>query len=181
MDLAGMKIRVDDSSNSLFFKDFTLSDINVVKLLIQYRYKYDNYLYSDNNNFFNEAGEIQSMNEEIILTYISLDQTIVDCDFSPEQLKLIGLYEHGFTVREMANELGLGSYTHIKKKFNTICNQIIKQNLWNWRKTHYLHGLGLKSKRCSKCKGNLPATDEFYSLNNGSQDGYHSQCKKCKK
>lgn len=180
MNLAGIKIRVDDSSNSLFFKDFTLSDINAIKLLIQYRYKYDSYLYSEKNLFYGEAGEIQSMNEEIILTYISLDQTIVECNFSPEQLKLIGLYEHGFTIREMVNELGLGSDKYIRKKFNTICNQIIKQNLWNWRKTHYTHTLKLKSKKCSKCKEFLPAMDEFFTTKNDTQDGFHPYCRKCK-
>jgi hypothetical protein len=178
--LAKIKVRKDVSDKSLFFEHLTLSDISVVKLLIEYRYKYDIYLYSENNNFFNVAGEIQTMNEELILTYVDLDKTIVQCDFSLDQLKMIGLYGHGFTIREMATELGLGSYTHIKKKFNTICNQIVKQNLWNWRKTHYLHELGLRSKKCSKCKSSLPATDEFFSPSNQTTDGFFRYCKKCR-
>lgn len=181
MDLADIKIKVDDSSSSLFYKNLTLSDVNVVRLLIEYRYKYDNYLYSDMNYFFDSAGEVQSVNIEMLLTYVALDETIKQCNFNKNQLMIINFYEHGYTHKEIAEKIGLGSNDNIRKRINTICKEIVKQNLWNWRIEVYRNVLDLKMKSCSKCMNLLPVTDEFFSLNKDSNDMFHSQCKRCKK
>lgn len=173
-------VKVDLHSKGLFYKDLTLSDINVVRLLIEFRYKYDNYLYSISDNAFDVAGEVQGINTEMLLTYVALDEAIEKCNLSEEQLKIIELYEHGYTHKEIAEELGMGSKENIKKRINTICKEVMKQNLWDWRKMIYKNALDLKMKKCSKCKDELPATDEFYSPLQHTRDGFHSQCKRCK-
>ncbi|WP_144509946.1 hypothetical protein [Bacillus sp. FJAT-22090] len=175
--MSGMKL--DLNSKDLFYRDLTISDVNVVRLLIEFRYKYDNYLYSVSNNAFDVAGEVQGVNTEMLLTYAALDETIKECNLSEEQMKIIELYEHGLTHQEIAIELGMGSKENIKKRINTICKEVVKQNLWNWRKVNYKNTLDLKMKKCSKCKDELPATDEFYYSKNDSEDGFHSQCKSC--
>lgn len=173
-------VKIDLNSKGLFYKDLTLSDINVVRLLIEFRYKYDNYLYSESNNTFDVAGEVQGVNTDMLLTYVALDQAIEKCKFSEEQIKIIRMYEHGYTHQEIATDLGMGSKENIRKRINTICKEIMKQNLWDWRIKTYKNELDLKFKKCSKCKSELPATDEFYSPLAHTKDGFHSQCKRCK-
>lgn len=175
------KMKVDTDSKSLFYKDLTLSDVNVVRLLIEFRYKYDNYLYSISDNAFDIAGEVQGINTDMLLTYVALDEAIKKCKLSEEQLRIIHLYEHGHTHKEIAVELGMGSKENIKKRINTICKEIMKQNLWDWRRTTYKNTFDMKLKKCSKCKDELPATDEFYTNKNDSLDTFHPYCRKCKK
>lgn len=175
------KMKVDTDSKSLFYKDLTLSDVNVVRLLIEFRYKYDNYLYSVSDSAFDVAGEVQGINTDMLLTYVALDEAIKKCNLSEEQLRIIQLYEHGYTHKEIAVELGMGSKENIKKRINTICKEIMKQNLWDWRKTTYRHTFDMKTKKCSKCRDELPAIDEFYGKDDRNKDGCKSYCRKCEK
>lgn len=174
-------VKVDLHSKGMFYKDLTLSDINVVRLLIEFRYKYDNYLYSVSDNAFDVAGEVQGINTEMLLTYVALDKAIEKCNLNEEQLKIIKLYEHGYTHKEIAIELGKGTKENVRKRINTICREIMKQNLWDWRKHTYTKTLGMKLKKCSKCRDELPATDEFYGSDNRNKDGCKSYCRMCEK
>lgn len=174
-------VKVDLISKGLFYKDLTLSDINVIRLLIEFRHKYDNYLYSESNNAFDVAGEVQGVNTDMLLTYVALDETIKKCNLSEEQLRIIKLYEHGYTHKEIAVELGMESDVNIKKRINTICREIMKQNLWDWRKVTYRNIFDMKLKECSRCRDELPATDEFFSPDNRNIEGFHSTCKRCRK
>lgn len=173
-------VKVDLVSKGLFYRDLTLSDINVVRLLIEFRYKYDNYLYSVSDNMFDVAGEVQGINTDMLLTYVALDQAIKKCNLSAEQLRIIELYEHGYTHKEIATELGMDSKENIKKRINTICKEIMKQNLWDWRKHTYSNTFEMKTKKCSKCKDLLPTTDEFYFYDK-TNNTHKSMCKKCMK
>lgn len=172
-------VKIDLESKGLFYKNLTISDVNVVRLLIEFRYKYDNYLYNEMDNRFDVAGEAQGINTEVLLTYAALDQTIKQCGFSDAQLQIIKLYEHGYSYKEIAENLGLESNENIRKRLNTICKEIVKQNLWQWRMTIYQHTLNLKSKECSKCKTKIPAIDEFFGQDARNKDGCKSYCRKC--
>lgn len=172
-------VKIDLESKGLFYKNLTFSDINVVRLLIEFRYKYDNYLYSEMNNTYDVAGEVQGINTELLSTYASLDQIINQCAFNESQLQIIKLYEHGYSYKEIAEKLGLKSNENIRKRLNTICKEIVKQNLWNWRMTIYHHTLNLKLKDCSKCKNKFPAIDEFFGQDARNKDGCKSYCRKC--
>ena len=172
-------VKIDIDSKGLFYKNLTISDVNVVRLLIEFRYKYDNYLYNQADNTFDVAGEAQGINTEMLLTYAALDQTIKRCEFSEVQLEIIKLYEHGYTYKEIAEHLGLKSNENIRKRLNTICKEIVKQNLWQWRMMIYEHTLNLKLKECSKCKTKLPVTDEFFGQDARNKDGCKSCCRKC--
>lgn len=162
------------------FKDLTFSDINVVRLLMEYRYKYDPYSGFEADANFDIAGTVSSANVEVIATFASLDDLIRQCKFDETQLKIIQLAEDGYTLKEMAALIGLSHGDNIKKRMNTICKEIVKMNLWNWRKVTYQVELGLKTKKCSNCKEDLPATFEFFSDDNRNKDGFHSICKKCR-
>lgn len=178
MDLGSVK--VDLHGKEMFYKDLTLSDIDALQLLIEYRYKYDKYSGHETNNAFNEAGEITDMNTEIIVTYASLDQLIKQCQFSKDQLKILTMIEQGYVMKEIADELGLRHENNIRQRLDKIVRDIAKMNERNWRKSVYVHKMELKTKQCSKCKENLPATDEFFSPSNQNWDGYFSYCRECR-
>ena len=171
--------KIDLHSKERFYQDLTLSDIDVLQLLIEYRYKYDKYVGHESNNMFTEAGEVVDVNVEVIATYASLDQLIKQCEFSKEQMKILEMIEQGYVMKEIAIELGLRDESNIRQRLNKIVRDVAKMNERNWRKSVYIHELDLKTKRCSKCKEHLPATDEFYYGKDDNEDGYHKSCKMC--
>jgi len=179
MDLGSVK--VDLHGKERFYQDLTLSDIDVLQLLIEYRYKYDKYVGHETNNMFTEAGDVVDVNVEVIATYASLDQLIKQCKFNKEQMKILEMIEQGYVMKEIADELKLRSENNIRSRLDRILRNIAKANEWNWRKSTYIHKLELKSKQCGKCKEHLPATDEFYTGKNDASDGFHPYCRKCKK
>ena len=173
-------VKVDLHSKELLYKNMFLSDIEVVQLLIEYRYKYDGNFQITPNNMFSEAGEITQVNHEAIVTYASLDNLINSCNFNKEQLKIIEMIEQGNELKEIANELGFSHSKNVRKRLNTILKDIVQMNDREWRKVVYVDKLELKTKRCSKCKEDLPATDEFFSPSNQNSDGYFNYCKQCR-
>ena len=161
------------------FKDLTFSDINVVRLLMEYRYKYDPYSGFQSDATFDVAGTISPVNAEVIATFASLDELIKKCKFDETQLKIIKLTEEGYTLKEIATLIGLSHTDNIKKRMNKICKDIVKMNLWDWRRVTYKNVLGLKNKTCSKCKEELPAVDEFF-IYDSTNNVFKSACKMCK-
>ena len=178
MDLGGVKRDVFKQERE--FKGLSLSDVNVVRLLMEYRYKYDMYTGFEADATFDVAGSISPVNNEVIATFASLDELIEQCKFNDTQLKIIKLTEDGYTLKEIATLIGLSNTDNIKKRMNKICKDIVKMNLWNWRKVIYTNDLGLKSKTCSKCKEDLPAVEEFFSPSNQNSDGFFNYCKVCR-
>jgi len=174
-------VKVDLHGKEMFYKDLTLSDIDVVQLLIEFRYKYDKYAGFETNNFFQEAGEVADVNQEAIATYAALDVLIEECKFTKEQMKILKMIEQGYIMKEIADELGLISEDNIRQRLNKIIRDITKANERNWRKIIYVNKLDLKTKGCSKCKEMLPATNEFFSDDLRNKEGLHSMCKSCRK
>lgn len=166
------------TNKDIMYQPFVINDINVVELLIEFRYKYDENHFLENGSMFYVTGA-KPINQELVATYVSLDEAIKDCKFSEQQLKLIKMTEQGYTHREIASVIGV-DYQNVKKMLKTIYKAIVKENERQWRKTTYTNSLGLKTKKCGKCKEDLPATNEFYSDNKTAKDGLLSICKKCR-
>ena len=120
------------------------------------------------------------LNEEVLLTYASLDSYIDKCKFNTEQLKILEMMSHGFSYREIAFELGLNPST-IPGRLTTIYKRIARENEREWRKVTYTNKLNLKTKNCSRCKEDLPATVEFYREHPKTKDGFQTRCKECEK
>jgi DNA-binding CsgD family transcriptional regulator len=177
MDLGSVK--VDLYSSDLRYKIYTLADVEVVELLLRYRYKYDPYLYLQPNNNFTQAGDIEPLNSEAIVLFQDLDRLINNSGLSNEQLKIIKLVQDGYTLEQMIVILGVSNKGIISRKLKVIYKKIINKNLWDWRKVIYTTVLDLKTKQCSKCKENLPATEEFFYVKDDTEDGFHKQCKTC--
>ena len=164
------------TNRDYLFVPFTLNDINVVELLIEFRYKYDDNLFLENGSIMDVTGT-KAINQEVVATYASLDSTIEKCKFSEQQINMIKMVEQGYTQEEISNEFKIGN--NVSKLMKTIYKAIVKENERQWRKVHYTRTLGLKTVGCSKCNEQLPATDEFFNYDS-TNSRYKSSCKKCR-
>ena len=167
------------SNRDLMFQPFTLNDENVIELLIEFRYKYDDNLFLGGNNVLDVTG-VKAINQEVVATYASLERLIKQCNFSEQQLTLLKMVEQGYTHREIADVVKI-EQNNIARTLKTIYKTIAKENERQWRKSIYVNTLGLKTKQCNKCKENLPATHEFFAEKKDSKDLLHPYCRKCKK
>src|SRR5690606_206759 len=137
--------------------------------LLQYRFDYDKHYMSKVNNHYDYAGDTFDFSQSMINTYATLDKLIEWCNFNSEQIEIIIMIQKGYTYQEIADKFGLSKNDNIRKKFNKICKDIVVTNNRIWRKYIYTNKLNLKTKKCSKCKEELPAVNEFFR---GRTDGY---------
>lgn len=161
------------------FQVYNLGDVNVIELLLSLRYKYDAKLFEGDELTPVLATGDNSFKEEIITTYLVLDEYIKKSKLTPIQTKIIDMVNEGYNYDEIGFELDIDS-TGIGNRLKTACRKIKKVNDREWRKSVYTNKLGLKTKSCSKCKEELPATSEFFGDLRHSRDGFHSQCRLCK-
>ncbi|AJK88673.1 MULTISPECIES: sigma-70 family RNA polymerase sigma factor [Lysinibacillus] len=163
------------TSKDTKYNQLVLSDITVIKELLTFRGSID-------DTSFNQgacATNSLKMNTDVISLFADLDE-LIKKSLNEEQIKLLSYITKDYSNYTIAKILGIPVKT-IGSRFNTICLKIKQENDRQWRKVTYINKLRLKTKICSKCREFLPATDEFFSLNNSSKDLFHSQCKKCKK
>ncbi len=163
------------TSKDTKYNQLVLSDITVIKELLTFRGSID-------DTSFNQgacATNSLKMNTDVISLFADLDE-LIKKSLNEEQIKLLSYITKDYSNYTIAKIFGIPVKT-IRSRFNTICLKIKQENDRQWRKVTYINKLRLKTKICSKCREFLPATDEFFSLNNSSKDLFHSQCKKCKK
>lgn len=170
------RVKIDLYKRELPFKNLTLSDINVVKWLILYRDKIDQYFLNKTDRFYDQAGNVKALNQELIALYASLDDLIKRCNFNKKQLRMIRYLECGYGF----NELPMFSDASMaRKSFNTICKRIVRENNRLWKIYVHKNKLNSELKKCSKCKEKLPKNGDFFGKNSKTKDGLQSVCKKC--
>lgn len=158
----------------LFFSDF-----KVVKWLIRLRDQIDPYYGDTLDRDYFSAGNVKDLNQEIICTYIYLDELIKMCNFDPIQLKIIKASFEGYSFAQMEKELRLGDQKNLRKRFNTICRKIVEANNYLWKiYTHRFYS-NTTFKKCAMCKKELPMHLDFFSLDLSNKDKFRSYCKKC--
>lgn len=174
-------VSIDIHKHEREFVNINLSDVNVIKYLLQFRDKVDSNFESSQNPNYNNAGNTGSLNQELIHLYAYLDELIEGCQFTPSNLELIKLVSRGYTFADIEDigEFGTSARS-IAKKFDTICKAITDYNdyLWaRWISDRYNKS---EKKQCSKCKELLPITKRFFSPDTRNKDGFHSICRKCR-
>lgn len=87
-------------------------------------------------------------------------------------------YIDGYSVEEIA-EMDGQTVRNINGILNSICKAISNEEERQWRIWSYTHKLELKSKKCSRCEEELPATDEFFGADDRNKEGFQGICKKC--
>ncbi|NBI28614.1 hypothetical protein ERL59_06565 [Chengkuizengella sp. YPA3-1-1] len=158
-----------------------LSDTNVVKWLILFRDKIDIYYKSNNDNFYINAGNVKEVNQELLNTYIYLDQLIIVSDLTEKQKALIELFYEGFTYRDIAYYTKTTAQ-RIERRLKSICTKICKTNKKRWIIWTHENYLNSEFKRCRSCHKNLPKTKSIYRVRSDFKgDGFYGECKECEK
>ncbi len=166
------------SNRDIYFQSFTLNDPAVIELLITHRYKYDDNMFLDYGDISGATGAY-SVNTEVVTTYVELDSLIAACKFTDYEMTLIRTFSLSYTLYEVSKIMQM-KIENMDKKMKTIYKRIAESNLRKWRTSIYADKLKLKNITCSKCKNDLPATEEFFAGDYSKKTGFRGICKNCR-
>jgi len=166
------------------WKPVNLSTYASIKGLLKFRYRFDKVRQSDSPLNLSEFFEYKdTFDENIVCTYVWLDDIIKRCNFNIAQQDILDMYMSGYSETDIALYT---KYTqqHIHQTLNRICRRIHKENYLDWY-YNYIYMNQLKAdfdfKKCGTCKKILPATRDFYGVDNNNRDGFKNTCKTCRK
>lgn len=175
-------VKIDIHKDESKYKHLSLSDINTIKLLIQYRKVIDPYYKIKVNYNIFESGDVKPLNQELIATYIDLDTLIDKTKLNEKQLYIIRELMDGATEEDIAEEFG--QYTHrITNMVDTICQRLKDTNDYLWKHEYiYLNHKKVEwnYKKCSKCGESLPATTQFFAPDRTGKYNLRSICRYCR-
>lgn len=161
----------------------SLSDVDSVKGLLKLRKDFDmifeNKYFTGDNDPNSASTHVADQMEEVICTYADLDKIISRTEFTLPQQAVLDRYMFGMDVLDIADELDV-DVRSVDKVLDALCNSIVEEGLREWRRWSYVHKMNMKTKKCSKCQEDLPATEEFFSPNEQGKDGFRNFCKKCR-
>jgi hypothetical protein len=174
-------VKIDTHKAEYQFQRITLSDIDCIKGLIKNRWMIDEYFESEINTNIYSAGDVKPLNQELICTYLDLDNLIKKAKLNDKQLAIIHMLMQGWTEEDIADEYKQ-DVTVIQSIFDTACEKIKKINDYEW-KYNYIYMNKKKVewdyKKCSKCGESKPKTDEFFRERSDSKDGFRNECREC--
>lgn len=174
-------VKIDIHKGELFYEQMTLSDPNVIKLLIKYRYKYDPYYMIEQERHFDVAGDVKPLNQEAIALYAALDETIKKCRFKKRQLDLLRYVEMGYEFADIRRIDDRYSNYSLSRMFDSIINKIAGINKYEWKIYIHKNYLDTEFKQCNKCKRELPRNHDFFTPDARNEDGLFGFCKMCRK
>lgn len=117
------------------FELLTLSDVNVVKYLLLNRRNIDKYYNEIQDNYFDNAGIIGDVNQELISLCASLDLILKEINLTNNQKEVLSLLEDGFTYSDIG-KMTKKSKQAIRKIFNSIARAIVRENNKRWKKIY---------------------------------------------
>lgn len=172
-------VQIDIQKREREFKTLSLSEANTVKWLLMFRDKVDEYFGEKQDVYFNNAGNVKAVNQELIGIYASLDNLISRCEFSEKQMEIIDMVCQGYSFKDISEITLEGNTQNCKRKFDTICKIIAEMDkyLWKvWANKVIVQG---NTKKCERCSNELPLTNYFFGRDKRNRDGLQSTCKKC--
>ena len=117
------------------------------------------------------------MMKKVLLVLLAL-LLLVGCSGEKKEEEIV---TDGFTIDSISDDVDPYSHVQISKGSESWAYvNGEKVNDRAWRRSVYVQKMQLKTKRCSHCKEHLPATDEFFTVDEGKPDMYHGRCKKCR-
>lgn len=172
-------IKIDIKKKDREWKYVNLGEIQSIRGLLKFRSKFD-ILHGADSARYNTDSDLYEFSEEIICTYISLDELISKCIFNKKQKDILELYMQGSTEEEIADELNL-IRQNVNGIIESICKKISDEFHESWVDNMYWNYIPIKHnyKLCSKCKKSFPATEKYFSPKQDNADGFQSFCKKC--
>lgn len=182
MGLVGI-IKTDIFKRERVWFNVNLSTPESVKGLLKHRKQLDlkfGRKFNDVNLNTTEV-DLSHQTDEVTCLYIWIDEILDRMNITKRQKDLLDRFINSSSELEIAMEDGQ-SVQNINRIINTICKNISGEALRDWRKWVYKEKLGMRTKNCSKCKSELPATIEFFRARRNSRgDGFYNQCKKCER
>lgn len=136
-------VSIDIHKNEREFEHLTLSDENVVKYLILYRSKVDVSYQASININIDQAGDLFEFNQELIVLYASLDNTIKHTKLTKRQEKLLEILFEGNTTQDAGEILGLKRNSTFEMLDRIVC-KIVETNNELWYYTSGNNGYILK-------------------------------------
>jgi DNA-binding CsgD family transcriptional regulator len=173
--------KIDRKKNEQEWKNVTLSEIDSIKGLLKYRYRFDIFKTLESATPIDKSSNIESLNEEIFVTYNMIDMVIKKCSFNDKQKQIINLYTQGYTEEDIAQILN-DTQQNINGIINSICKKIKTENNDSWYLDNITWNYLIPEfgfKKCSKCGEILPKERRFFSPSNQKIDGFQAYCKKC--
>jgi len=116
-------VQVDIHKNERPFRRLSFSDVDAIEGLIVHRSNLDEFYNIKQDGLsasFGFAGDVTHMNEEIIVTYITLDDYIGKVIGNKFELDVISMYQDGYSSKEIAICLKIS-----KKEVENILKNIV--------------------------------------------------------
>lgn len=173
-------VKIDIYKGTYEINPIAISDFDTIKGLLKFRDKIDKFGELKQNYNMNQAGDLETINEELVCLYLTLDNYIEKCKFNEKQIKILNLYQDGNTENDIASILDT-KQQNINDIINTCVNQIQdyskeewlnKYILWNKKKTTD------SWKKCTKCKEFLPVTEKHFKYDTTNKR-FKSRCRQC--
>lgn len=181
-------VKVDTKKDFNIWNNINLSDMNTVRGLLKYRYKFDELYYSTiddrlGNGIDSEYVDYANYSEDIRFLYIELDDIINNLisfkKINDRHMFLLKLYQDGESLEYIADKMNV-TFQNVSVMLDNISKKITAENNWRYLKVKYLSIFKLKSKKCSRCGEELPITEEFFTPLELGKDGFFTYCRKCK-
>lgn len=174
-------VKVDVHKAEYQFERISFSDTECIKGLIKHRWMIDEYIGIEMNSNIFEASDVKPLNQELIVTYITLDDLLSKCELNVKQKFLIDRLFSGYSERDLADMLQQEVST-VDRALDVICKRVKNINDQSWKHDYiYLNYKRVEwnYKKCSRCGGYFPQTREFFSPDKRKKDGLYSNCKAC--
>ena len=113
------------------YSQMGLSDLNVVKYLLINRSDIDKYYHEIQDNHFDNAGIVGSVNQELIALLSDLDEIMNKIQITSKQKEVFKLLEDGFTYSDIGKMTDRKRHT-VLEVFNNLCERVVKENNKRW-------------------------------------------------
>jgi DNA-binding NarL/FixJ family response regulator len=127
------------------------------------------------------ASHITEVNQELIAIYADLDKLIENASLSKKQRIILDLLMCGLNETDIAFYFKQNKHK-IVEIVDTICSKLKRDYDRQWKYSlaeQDLIKVEWDYKVCSKCKRNLPLTEDYYRKQSDCKDGFRPECRKC--
>ena len=174
-------VKIDIHKRDRSFEHVTLSDPELIRILIEERDRLDPYYMAEQEKAYDVAGLVKPLIQEAISLYAALDETIKKCKFKNKHLDLIRYIEAGYKLKEIPQIDDRYRPRSVNYMFEYIIKKIKEKNDEEWYIATYKTVIEEEIKICRKCKKGYPKNTRFFSPHGQGKDGFHPYCKKCRR
>lgn len=175
------RVQVDLHKGSRGWENITFSDIETIRGLIRFRTRFDLLFERSQYSIMDSSTDLAEYEEEILCTYVDLDNLIAKIKINKIQNDVLTLYMKGYDEKDISDVLNIKEVT-VDSTINTICKKLVDVNYELWKSNVFWDTKRVTSnyKKCSKCGEMLPMNEEYFSPDIRNIGGLHSHCKKCR-